>query len=313
DQDQRYRRAFQNAMRNQQPLAPDELALLGRNQLAAALLERLVLIDSAGAVGLFRAADMSLEGVYGERVKITGSATIAHPSALLRLGLLADWQAEIVRRQLIQPFRQIFREIYLLTPAEIEARYVSARLAGRRLKGRQATAVLANLGWLIDGYGEVRKPFYELGYGAQFETGAYYGGDEADDGATTGTLAFWPLRHDPAHRGEQRIPLANIPAPILSEVLRDLDQVTAIAHQSDEQGTSQEVLRQRGDLVRALTNALGLAARVEVGEPFVYVRGERAGYRVHLATGAIYMSNGQYLCIVTPPKQQRAIYLPYAD
>src|SRR5207249_7416594 len=68
DQERRYRLAFLNAMRSGQPLGPDELALLQRNPLATALLERLVLIDEAGAVGLFRSADASLEGIHGERV-----------------------------------------------------------------------------------------------------------------------------------------------------------------------------------------------------------------------------------------------------
>jgi hypothetical protein len=314
DQERRYRLAFQGAMRSGQPLRPDELALLKRNPLAAGLLERLVLIDESGAVGLFRAADASLEGVHGERVQLSGAVTVAHPLLLAEVGLLADWQAEIIKRQIVQPFKQVFREQYVLTPVEASATYSSARLAGRRMRGRQAMAVLANLGWVIDSYGTVRKPFYEHGFAAQFQTGAYFDRyDEGDDRATTGALEFWPLRFEGYHPGaEQRIPLAQIPALVFSEVLRDLDTVTVIAHQSDEQGTSQEVLRQRGDLVRATAAALGLA-QVHVEEPHVFVRGRLAGYRIHLATGAIYLESGQYLCIVSSPKQRKAIFLPFED
>ena len=314
DQERRYRMAFLNAMRSGQPLGPDELALLQRNPLAAALLERLVLIDAAGAIGLFRSADASLEGVHGERVRVNGAVTVAHPLRLAETGLLADWQAEIVRRQIVQPFKQVFREQYVLTPAEASASYTSARLAGRRMRGRQAMAVLANLGWIIDGDGTVRKPFYEHGFAAHFETGAYFDRyEDQDDRATTGALAFWPLRFDGSHPGqEQRVPLAQIPPLVFSEVLRDLDTVTVIAHQSDEHGTSQEVLRQRGDLVRATAAALGLS-QVRVDEPHVLVRGMLSGYRIHLATGAIYLESGQYLCIVTNPKERKAIYLPFED
>lgn len=314
DQERRYRLAFLNAMRAGQPLSSDELALLRRNRLATALLERLVLIDEAGAIGLFRGEDCSLEGVYGERVLIAGAVTIAHPYTLAQAGLLADWQAEIVRRQIVQPFKQIFRELYLLTPAEQAAVHASARLAGRRLKGRQAIAVLANLGWEVDGYETVRKPFYDLGFAAHFQTGSYrdYYSDDDDDGATTGVLTFWPLKREYAAGREQRVALADIPPLAFSEVLRDLDTVTVIAHQSEERGTSKEVLSQRGDLVRATAAALGLA-QVRVEEPHVHVRGALTGYRIHLATGAIYLKSGQYLCIVPAAKERKAIYLPFAE
>jgi hypothetical protein len=308
DQERRYRQAFLEAMRTGQPLAPEELALLRRNPLAVALLERLVLIDAAGAVGLFRSEDGSLEGTRGERVLLSGPVTIAHPHTLSQQGLLTDWQTEITRRQIVQPFKQIFRELYILTPAEREARYASGRLAGRRMRGRQASAVLANLGWSIEDYGSVYRPFYQHGISASFETGGYYGGD---DSATTGRLVFWHLHARPG--GERRVALEDVPPLIFSEVLRDLDLVTVIAHQSEERGTSQEVLRQRGDLVRALSAALGLDARVKVEEPVVHVYGKRSSYRVQLATAACYLSSGQYLCIVPSRKQQQAVYLPFAE
>jgi hypothetical protein len=228
----------------------------------------------------------------------------------MQMGLLADWQAEIVRRQIVQPFRQVFRELYLVTPAELAAGYASGRLAGRRLKNQQALAVLANLGWLIDGYGTVSKPLYQLGYAAHFETGGYgYG----DDSATSGSLAFWPLeRRYQARRGEQRTPLADVPPLVFSEVLRDLDLVMVIAHESEESGTSKEVIKQRADLLRATVAALGLA-QVRVEEPLVLVRGSLTSYRIHLATGAIYMESGQYLCIVPSPRERKAIYLPFEE
>ncbi|GAB4210294.1 MAG: hypothetical protein OHK0022_43090 [Roseiflexaceae bacterium] len=308
-QERRYRQTFLDAMRSGQQLAPEELALLRRNPLATSLLEQLVLIDAAGAVGLYRAEDNSLEGARGERVLVNGAVTIAHPYALAQLNLLADWQTEIVARQIVQPFKQVFRELYLITPAELAARTSSARLSGRQMKGRQAAAVLANLGWTIDGYGHVTKPFYNQGFSASFYTGAYF--YDEDDTATTGQLFFQLMQ--PQAGQEHTVPLEQVPPLVFSEVMRDLDLVTVIAHQSDEQGASQEVLRQRGDLVRALAAALGMTTKVRVEEPFVTVEGNLSGYRIHLATGACYLSSGQYLCIVPSRKEQQALYLPFAE
>ncbi|HYF63560.1 MAG TPA: DUF4132 domain-containing protein, partial [Herpetosiphonaceae bacterium] len=312
DQLRRYRTTFLDAMRRDQPLSPDELALLRRNHLAVALLSRLVLLDEAGACGLFRAEDNTLEGTLGERVPISGAVRIAHPYVLEQQGWLGSWQSEIVRREIVQPFKQVFRELYVITPAEVEAAFSSGRLAGRRLKGRQAMAVLANLGWLVDGY-HIRKPIYELGYAAQFHTGAYggyYDGD--DDTGITGALEFWPIKYEWNEGKERRINLAEVPPLVFSEIMRDLDLVSVVAHQGDELGTSREVIRGRANLVRATVSAMGLA-QVAVEEPYAHVAGQLTSYRIHLATGAVYLANGQYLCIVPSRKQQKAVYLPFEE
>lgn len=315
-QARRYRDALVEAMRNAEPISPEELTLLRANPIALAQLERLVLVDAAGAVGLYRAEDNSLEGLHGERVPVSGPLTIAHAYTLGRLGLLEAWQGEVVRRRIVQPFKQVFRELYLLTPAEVEAGYASGRLAGRQMRGRQAAAVLSNLGWVVDG-SIARRAFRHYGLEARFETGDYwaYGFASSDDDepARTGALSFWPLRLELAPTGaERRVPLTEVPALVLSEALRELDMVTAVAHVSEEGGATAEVLQRRGELVRSLAAALGLP-RVTVEERSVLVGGSLASYRVSLATGAIYLSSGQYLCIVPAAKERKAIYLPFAE
>jgi hypothetical protein len=175
--------------------------------------------------------------------------------------------------------------------------------------------VLANLGWVADGAGTARKLFHEQGFSAHFETGSFFSyGDDDDAGGVTGGLSFWPITmlENAGGRAERRIPLGEIPPLVFSEVLRDLDLVTVVAHQSDEEGSSREVIQRRADLVRAIVDAAGLAA-VRVEEPSVFVRGSLASYRVSLTTGAIYLESGQYLCIVPERKQQQAIYLPFAE
>ena len=308
DQYRRYRNAFLHMMRLGHTLSPEEQQLLRESPVASSILERLVVLDAAGACGLYRAGDHALEGVYGERVPISGAISIAHPLHLAELDLLRDWQRAIVQHQLVQPFKQLFREQYVLTPAEAEAGYSSARLAGRRMKGRQALAVLANLNWVTEYGGSVEKRFYEQGLVARFQTNAfdYY---NTDDASTTGMLEFWPLQRGYSHE-EERIALADIPRLIFSEVVRDLDLVTIIAHQEDEYSTSREVQQQRANVARLIFDSLGLTS-VSVVEPWVHVQGSRANYRIQLATGAIHLDSGQYLCIVPSAKQQQAVYLPF--
>ena len=91
-----------------------------------------MLVDAAGAVGLFRSADASLEGVHGERVRVNRAVTVARPLRLAELGLLADWQAEIVRRQIVQPFKRVFREQYVLTSDVHQSIAYRTKAANRR-------------------------------------------------------------------------------------------------------------------------------------------------------------------------------------
>jgi hypothetical protein len=311
DQMRRYRQAFLDAMRTEQALQPEELALLRSNPLAVDLLERLVLIDEAGSLGLFRAEDCSLEGRFGERVLIQGSVRVVHAYHLAMLGELHAWQREIVQRQVVQPFKQVFRELYLLTPAEENAVYASNRLAGRQLKGRQMMAVLANMGWRSN-YSQLQKSFYEHGFAAYFEVDHVniYNND-IDNPTQSGALYFLPLQYQ-AGKQEQRLKLNEIPPLVFSEVMRDLDLVTVIAHQSEEDGASREVIQRRADLLRITIGSLGIQ-QARVDEPYVLVDGKLASYRIQLTTGAIYLQSGQYLCIVPSAKQQKAIFVPYAE
>lgn len=313
DQSRRYRDALVEVMRNNDPLSPEELDLLRANPIAADQLSRLVLIDAAGAVGCYCPEGQSLAGLDGKRVPISGAVHVAHPYTLAQLGLLEAWQTAIVQRRIVQPFKQVFRELYVLTSAEIAAGYASGRLAGRRIRTRQALAILSNLGWVIDG-ANVERPSYHHGIAAHMVIND--GG--ADDGinettSVTGEVCFWPLHLEEWRPNvERRIPLTDIPPLVLSEALRDLDMVTAVAYVGEEGTASREVLQRRGELVQRLADAAGLRG-VRVEERAVLVQGALAGYRVNLATGATFLTNGQYLCIVPAPKDQKAIYLPFAD
>jgi Domain of unknown function (DUF4132) len=58
-----------------------------------------------------------------------------------------DWRGFLLERGVRQPFKQAFREIYLLTPAEERTRTHSDRFAGHTLRYGQAKALLDQRGW----------------------------------------------------------------------------------------------------------------------------------------------------------------------
>jgi hypothetical protein len=90
---------------------------------------------------------------------------VAHPLAM-PLGVQSRWQQRIVAAQIVQRFKQLFRETYVVTPAEEAAEYASARFTGQSVALSQIYAQARSRGWSgplgqtsFDGAGEGRREF----------------------------------------------------------------------------------------------------------------------------------------------------------
>jgi hypothetical protein len=115
------------------------------------------------------------------------------------------------------------------------------------------------------------------------------------------------------------IPLEEIPALIFSEVLRDVDLFVGVAsvgndpawldggrqieHQAYWQGYAfgelSESAKTRRAVLEQLIPRLKIAARCQLSDRFLHVRGDIRSYKIHLGSGNILMEpNDQYLCIV---------------
>ena len=62
----------------------------------------------------------------------------------------------------MQPFKQVFRELYVPTKDE-DGAAVSRRYAGNQLQPRQALALLGSRGWVVHPEEGVRKTFHTRG------------------------------------------------------------------------------------------------------------------------------------------------------
>src|SRR5262249_21750628 len=87
-------------------------------------------------------------GVDGEVLEPNADASIRpwHPVHAEAADVQA-WRRHIIEREVIQPFKQAFREIYLLTPAEEQTRLYSNRFAAHILHYQQAYALMKQRRW----------------------------------------------------------------------------------------------------------------------------------------------------------------------
>jgi hypothetical protein len=256
------------------------------------------------------------------------------------------WRDHLLEHGIRQPYKQAFREVYLLTPAEERTRTFSNRFAGHVLRYGQAKALLNQRGWtdLSIGHwdyecgGDQGEAVKELS-GWQARWGMNVVGDPEADGWGTASfcgseqIAFHrvedaPGRYDYGHR--EGVPLTEVPSLVLSEVLRDADLAVGVASVGlDERaagghedywhsygfGELTETARTRGDVLARLLPRLKIADRVELTDRFLRVRGDLRTYRIHLGSGNILMEpNDAYLCVVPGRDRDAAsVFLPFEE
>ena len=112
----------------------------------AAVAERLIVVPDGGEP--FLAADgvaASPATGYGELAD-DASVRLWHPAGAAVTDVLA-WRQRLERDQVVQPFKQAHREVYLLTPVEREAGTASARFGGHFVRQHTLRALCDARGW----------------------------------------------------------------------------------------------------------------------------------------------------------------------
>jgi hypothetical protein len=305
------------SLENGSSFAADEFDYLLKFPAARSMLERLLLRTADGRLGLCLPDQHAIRDLSGAIHQLDQPFQVAHPYHLYQEGELAAWQKLLVHERIIQPFKQGFRELYLLTPAEQNTGTYSNRFAGHSVISTQAAKLLISRGWKTE-QSEYPVPYKVFGDKRVvwdfLDIQHFFGGGQP---ARSDSLHFEPY---PAvykarmQRGDNWLKLDEIDPLIFSEVMRDADLVVSVAQRDGEAGLSSERYEQRGNLVMTLLDDLGLPG-VRVDGHYAYIDGKLAKYRVHLGSAVIHIEPGNYLCIVPDRwgKKHESVFLPFAD
>ncbi len=293
-----------------------------------------------GGDGLVDVAGEPLAGL-GDAVEVELWHPIGEP-----LERTSAWRGRLERLRIRQPFKQAHREVYLVTDAERQTGVYSNRFAAHVVKQHQFNALCAVRGWrntlrlMVDD--EFPPASRELpGWGLRAElwidgAGDEYGVDTNDAGTflylVTDQVRFYPSEA-PQHyahasgggygavgaRRTEPMPIADVPALVFSEVMRDVDLFVGVASvgndptwqdggpearyrdywQSYSFGELSATAQTRRELLEGLVPRLKIAGRCSFEDRFLVVRGELNRYKIHLGSGNILMAPGdRYLCIV---------------
>jgi hypothetical protein len=284
-----------------------ELQQLCGHPILAPQLNRLVLVGE-GILGYPDKLGKALRDADGklEPVKKDEQLRLAHPHDLLESKSWSAYQQECFRSERVQPFKQVFRELYVVTKQERRDGTFSNRYATQQIQPKQAMALWGQRGWHTQE--GVEKTFYDVGLtvSVNFKYGAFTPLEV--EGLTIDTIEF--RRRD----DYKPMKLTDVPPRIFSEAMRDIDLVVSVAHRGGvDPEASASTVEMRAALLRETCSLLGLK-NVRIKEMHAVIDGQLANYSVHLGSATVHRTPGGSICLVAVPAQHRGrIFLPFAD
>ncbi|MGE6356183.1 DUF4132 domain-containing protein [Flavobacterium sp. NPDC079362] len=271
-------------------------------------LEKLVFISSDDKIGFY--IDGNLVTALGEVISLNEKQTfrIAHCYDLHKNSVWTDYQTYCFDNKLQQPFKQVFRELYVPTPDELKEKSVSRRYAGHQVQPNQTLALLKTRGWKVDYEEGLQKVFHKEGYQVKMYAMADWFSPADVESPTLETIEFHSLKD------YKNIAFEDVNPRIFSEVMRDIDLVVSVAHVGGvDPEASHSSIEMRAVLLRE-TLRLFKVKNVEIKENHAIIKGQLADYSVHLGSAVVHQMPGKYLSVLPIHSQHRGrLFLPFAD
>jgi hypothetical protein len=311
----RMRASLEAMMCRGERISGRELTTMFANPLLRHMLTQLVFISDDGAVIGYPANEGRTLTAHDGKVEVVGNTDmlrLAHAHDFFAREDWTEWQRECFAYERIQPFKQVFRELYPLTSTErdpaMDSKGETQRYAGHQVNPRQALALLGTRGWIAVPEEGVRKTFHAQGVTVWLRFEESFSTPAEIEGLTLEAAHF--IRRDNA----RPVALTELDPRLFSEVMRDLDLVVSVAHMGGvDPEASQSTIEMRRTLVEETAGLLRLK-NLELKEKHAIITGVLATYSIHLGSAVTHKIPGGALFIVPVRSQHRGrIFLPFAD
>lgn len=253
------------------------------------------------------------------------------------------WRTILTTQKIVQPFKQAFREVYLITPAEESAGTQSQRYAGHFIMQHKFADLCKDRDWQYRLQGDwdgANDAYFHASNNihARLEINPTQDRNRLipNPGGLfiyidTGAVIFYDTT-----KNSETMALKDVPPLVFSEVMRDIDLfigTCSIGTEATLHNTLQHPdLREywyhsaandltasasvRKDALDLIISKLVIASQCHFEEKYLHVKGHLRTYKIHLGSGNILMTpNDQYLCIVPDHEAVEQsivdIYLPF--
>ena len=306
EQHRRARRMLEEAMETSAAFTAGEIAALMANPVIAPMLAKLVFMAS----GRFGFTDgLTLTDTAGASALLdpTDTLVIAHPYHLWQAKVWLAFQQRLFDGRIVQPIRQVFRELYVSTPEELP-RTTSLRYSGHQLQPKRTLACLKTRRWIADPEAGLQKVYYRENIIATIWALADWFTPADIEAPTLEHVAFLD------RKSGRPIAIRDVPPVLFSEVMRDVDLAVSVAHAGCiDPECSHSTIEMRAALL-AFTLPLFRLDNVRIEGSHALIEGTLARYSVHLGSGVVHQRGGTMLSVIPVHGQHRGrLFLPFAD
>ncbi len=303
----RARAELERSMESGTPFTLKEIQSIMGNPVIAPLLKRIVL-HSNEHIGYIHINELQSPGGKVYKISADDQILIAHPVHLYESGEWSTYQRDIFDRKVKQPFKQVFRELYLPNADELAVGTMSYRYAGHQVQPRKTAALLKNRLWTVSYEEGLQKVFYNENIIAKIYAVADWFSPSEVEAPTLETVEFIDRN---SYKG---IDLTKVPKIIFSETMRDVDLVVSVAHVGGvDPEASLTTIEMRKAIVKESLRLLQIQNVILEGN-FALIKGSLGEYSVHLGSGQAYKQAVGALYIIPVHSQHRGkIFLPFLD
>lgn len=299
-------RMFEEAMESETLFSAGELNLLCTNPTVKPIISKLV-YKAGERLGFLRGNKLVDFG--GGETDITEQTALkaAHPFDIYRDGHWHEYQKYLFDNGIIQPFKQVFRELYIKTEEEVQA-FRSTRYAGNQIQPQKTKACLKSRRWVCDIDTGLQKVYYKENIVASIYALADWFSPADIEAPTLEWVEFFNRKTSRAMCIEE------VPDIIFSEVMRDVDLAVSVAHAG---GVDPEASHSTIEMRRAIiefTLPLFKLKNVRLEGTHAFISGERADYAIHLGSGVVHLQGGPMINVLPVYSQHRGkLFLPFVD
>ncbi len=232
---------------------------------------------------------------------------IAHPLDFYRAGVWHCYQKHLFDCKICQPFKQVFRELYVKLPEEIGQKS-SRMFAGNQIQPQKTAACLKGRRWIADYEEGLQKIYYKENIIARIYALADWFSPSDAEAPTLEWVEFSD------RKTFAPLTIGQVPDLIYSEVMRDVDLAVSVAHAGGvDPQTSHSTIEMRRAIVEYNLPLFGIQ-NVQLKDSHALIKGTRGNYNVHLGSGVIHQEGGAMLNILPVHSQKRGkLFLPFVD
>lgn len=307
DQHVRARKSFETAMENGEVFKGEELITLCKNPVLAPIIKKLV-FKCKGFIGYLEEDCLVNYKKEVRELKKSDEVIIAHPLHLYEAAVWREYQKDIFEKKIVQPFKQVFRELYLPNKDELKEGTLSRRYAGHQIQPKKTLALLKTRGWMASNEEGLQKVYYRENIIATI-----YAMADWFSPADLEAPALEYVRFED-RKNYKPLKLDTISKLIFSEVMRDLDMVVSVAHVGGvDPEASLSTIEIRTAIIEEMLKLMKLG-NVRLKGSHAHIAGVHGEYTVHLGSGVTHkMASGAINIIPVHSGQRGKLFLPFLD